>query len=400
MSTPLKFPRPASLIMLAAGLAAGWLAGRLSDGDGVARKSAVAEATNTKGGASGTGKAATPDGRAGAGKRSVSPAESQQFEDSIRTIFRETVEERRMEMFERMLERAGPEHYAAVVALIRENDLRGCGSAGEWSRLWASWGRRDPAGAMEFIRAHDWSGWSREAPEEAKNRTLIYWGETDPEGARHFLENSPELANGDRTGIHGMVRGWASVDAPAAAEWLFKSGLGMSAEYKAVVEAISRKGGQEALDEWFAGIKQAGAPEKDLQGFAEVIARNKRAYQPEKAAAWVEQHLAEPWVGESEIVGSTARSFAERDPAAAMEWAQRTGLESANQAAMATWCQRDLDGAGKWLRENPGSPGYSQAASVLVFYLQQKDPAAAQTLAEGIPDESIRTRVLWKLQGN
>lgn len=305
-----------------------------------------------------------------------------------------------MAMFQSLLERTGPEHYAVVVSLIRENDLKGSGSAGEWSKLWASWGTRDPIGAMEYIRTQNWSGWSDQAPLEAKNRTLTFWAQTDPESARRFVEESSEIASGDRSFVSGLVRGWSNVDPAGAAQWLFKSGLGMRDEYGAVVEAISRKGGPEALDAWFSGINQAGAPAKDISGFAQIIVQNKQAYQPEKAAAWVEQHLGEPWVAESEIVRSTAHFFASQDPANAMAWAQRTGLESASTMAMSTWCQRDLPAASQWLKENESSPSYSTAASVLGMYLQRNDPAAAKAFAESISNGSVRERVLRQIQGN
>ena len=396
MSTSLKFPRPASLVLLVVGLATGWFAGRQAGGEARAGDPVGAHAGKAAGGVEN----GTPrDERSGPGKRAVSAAESQQFADSVRAIFRETLEERRMAMFESMLERAGPEHYAAVVALIRENDLRGSGSAGEWSRLWASWGRRDPAGAMEFIRAHDWNGWSREAPEEAKNRTLTYWAQTDPAGAAHFLETSAELANGDRTGIQGMVRGWAAVDAEAAAQWLFKSGLGMGAEYDAVVQAIGRKGGHEALDAWYEEIKHSEAPSKDLSGFGQTIFRNKLAYQPDMAAAWLEKNLDQPWIAEGGMAETAVGLLASRNPANAMEWAKRNGSEDAAFMAMGEWCERDVQAASKWLEENEDCPAYSQNAARVVVALQHRDPAAAREWVERIPDQEIRRQLLERLNG-
>lgn len=306
------------LATLAIGLGTGWFAGHQSGSSSDAADP------------SGRGTAASKTTQAGhaasisTGDRHArsSRAESKALADSIRTAFRQNVEERRMQMFENMLEKMRPDQLPMVVSLIRENDLRGTGSAGEWSRLWSSWGKRDPQAAMEFIRSFDWQGWSPQAPEEARNRTLTYWAQTDPEAARKFVEEGKELAEGDRSGVWGLVKGWATTDPEAAAQWLFKSGLGMSGEYKTVVEAISRKGGQEGLDAWFARIKEAGAPDKDLQGFAQIIAQNKRAYQPDKAAAWLEQHLDEPWLEGSEIVDNTARALAEKDPLAARKWAE------------------------------------------------------------------------------
>lgn len=296
-----------------------------------------------------------------------------------------------------MLERIDVADYATVLSLIRENDLRGCGNAGEWSRVWASWGRRDPASALAFIASPQFDGWNSAAKEEAKNRTLIHWAETDPEAALRHVESSPEMASGDRSLVYGLVKGWSNVDPKAAAEWIFKSGLGMRGEYDVIVEAISRQGGQEALDDWFAGIQQAGVPAKDIQGFAQRISEVKRAFEPDKAAAWLEQNLNEPWAAEGGILQSTANAFAERDPVKAMEWAGRTGSESAAVHAMKSWIQRDAGAAGEWILNNPASPAYATSVYTFVNHLWHQDKAAARIWAEGITDKSLRNKVLKNL---
>ena len=392
------------LVGLVIGGLAGWFAGRHFGGTESAENTAASQgkagSADQRGETRGRKTSGSPADRASPGSRPVSAGASKEFAVSVRSIFRETMEERRLAMFESMLEKLGHEHFGSVVSLIRENDLRGSDSGAEWSKLWAIWGRRDPAGAMQFLRSQDWSGWDPNAPAEARNRALVSWAQTDPDATRRFVEEGGELASGDRSMVYGLVRGWSDVDPQAAAEWVFKSGLGMSGEYKAVVDAIGRKGGHEALDAWFSGIDEGGAPTKDKSGFAQAIAEIKQEYEPEKAAAWVEKHLKEPWVAESEIVETTAHALAMRDPVEAMAWAQRTGIESASNIAMDTWCRQDVQAASDWLGENSQIPGFSSAASVLVHHLQRSDPAAARTWAENIPDQAVRERVLIKLQEN
>lgn len=199
--------------------------------------------------------------------------------------------------------------------------------------------------------------------------------------------------------VAGLVRGWSDVDPQATAEWLSKTGLGMRDEYKAVVEAISRKSGREALDTWFSSLDENGASPQDKSGFAQQIAQIKGEYEPEKAAAWVEQHLGEAWLEESEIVQSTAYAFASRDPKGAMEWAGKTGLENASVTAMGKWIQQDLPAASQWLSENSGNPAYAGSASLLISYLQHNDPEAAKSWAENLADPTMRSRMLEQLQG-
>lgn len=331
------------------------------------------------------------------GSRPSSRTESKEFANSVRSIFRETIEERRVAMFEAMLDRVGVENYPEVVSLVRENDLRGSDTGAEWSRLWASWGRRDPTAAFEFLRGHDWSGWDPNSETEAKNRTLSSWSQTDPEQARRFVEADSGFASGDRSMVAGLVRGWSDVDPQATTAWLSKTGLGMRDEYEAVVEAISRKGGREALDTWFSMLDENGTSPRDISGFAQQIAKIKGEYEPDKAAAWVDQHLGEAWLDESEIVQSTAHAFASRDPKGAMEWAGKNGLQSASMTAMGTWIEQDLPAASAWLSENSGNPVYAESAELMMNYLQRRDPEAAKTWAESLSDPTMRDQMLDQL---
>lgn len=329
--------------------------------------------------------------------RSDSDSSSNGFAESARSIFRETIQERRVAMFESLLEKMAHQDYPAMVSLIRENDLQGRDSGAEWTKLWSIWGRRDPTAAMRFFRSQDWSGWHPDAPGEAKNRALISWAQTDPEATRRFVEEGAELAGGDRSMVFGLVEGWANVNHQAAADWLLKSGLGMDGEYKSVINALIRRGGYQALDAWFSKIDQGGASSKDKSGFAQAIAESKQKYEPEKAAAWVEQNLNQPWLDGGEIVESTARAFAMRDPMAAMAWAQRTGLESAATATIEIWCQQDIQAASVWLGENPQIAGFPTAATAIVEELRRSDPAAARAWVNNVSDQAVRAELLSRL---
>jgi hypothetical protein len=120
----------------------------------------------------------------------------------------------------------------------------------------------------------------------------------------------------------------------------------------------------------------------------------KRAFEPEKAAAWLDQNRDEPWVAEGGFLQSTAQSFAERDPVNAMEWAGRSGNDSAVISAMHTWCQRDEAAAGQWILNNPGSPAYATSVHAFASHLWRRDQAAARIWAEGITDKALRAAVL------
>jgi hypothetical protein len=396
MKSPLKFFADHSIACWAIGLGlsffCGLSMGRRAENVGSESRSRKTGAVSGQNGRLANSEAASPPGRRGKGAP-VSREDSKDFAQSVRAIFRENVKLRRIALFEKLVERTGIEHLPELVSLIRENDLRGNDSGEEWTRIWTSWGERDPQAAMDFFKKYDWTGWDPAAPAEARNRALSYWAQTDPEAARRFVEADGDFVNGDRSLVHGLLEGWANVDPEAAADWLFKTGLGMGSEYEKVVAALSRKGGQEGLDAWFSKLDPAKVPAKDQAGFARAIAQTKREYEPDKAAAWIEGHLGEPWVEESEVVGTTARAFAQRDPKGAVEWASRTGLDQAANIAVATWCEQDSSAAGQWLKENADIE-FFESASIVMSQLQRKDPAAAREWAESISDKALRDRLL------
>lgn len=393
-----------SLILLVAGLsiggAAGWLlrgAGELSP-DAAGKPGVInVKPVGKPGDRAPTGAALTLSGTtADAVMAAIPAADSPEFAETIRAIFRDPMKERRLGRLQILLERFSPEHYEAMIPLIRENDLRGTSSGDEWSMLWGHWGQKDAASAMKFVQSQDWSGWDPAAPAEAQSRSLIGWAVRDPEAARRYIEESSDRIFPGRELSYALIKGWTATDPAAAGNWLLQRGKGSGEEYRMVIEAISRSGGQQAVDAWFANASR-GAEAENVRGFAEAVSAMKRKYEPEKAAGWIEQHLQETWIEQSPVVANTAQSFASRDPAGAMEWAGRTGLGTAAAVAMQRWCQDDFDAACTWLRDHRDAPHYAVSVGVIVRQLKSENPEAARIWAQSIPDEAARQSLLSQL---
>lgn len=392
--TSLISPSRQKWLLLATGLLTGFAAGRFLTASSMASAGGT---TATELAASRNASSPGSDGERSSPKARAGRGESKEFGEAVRSIFRETIKERRVAQFESMLARADVSQFGSLVALIRENDLRGNDTGEEWTRLWQTWGQRDPAAAFAFLRDHDWTGWDPNALGEARNRALISWAQTDPASACRHVEADEAFALGNRDMIFPLVRGWSEVDPEAAVAWLAKSGLGRSNEYQVVVEAISRRRGAEGLEAWFAGEIRSSANEQDRAGFAQAIAKLKQEYEPEKAAAWVEQHLDEEWLPESEILESTASAYASRNPQDAMAWAAKTGIANASIIAMSTWCHQDVAAASHWMIENAGDRAHAQAIPVVADFLMRDDPAAAKTWLESLPPSDLRENLLQRL---
>jgi hypothetical protein len=387
--------------LFAAGLAVGWLGGmhHTANDPGAAATQTGASASRSGSGPAADGR--NSSGRAGnnaADARPLAPAGSQEFGDSVRSIFREVNETKRMAMFEKMLARASPAHLAEIVTLVHENDLAGNASNGEWSRLWQHWGDTDALGALQFIAGKDWTGWNEMAPSEAKRQAITNWVQTDPTAALQYFSGCGDIEKGDRSLVFPLVRGLANEDPDAAAQWLFKSGLGMRDEFRAVVDSLRRQRGMDGADAWFDQVSQSGAPAKDLAGLAQSIVSSRQDFEPEKAAAWVDAHLQEPWLDASGVVDSTARAYVARDPEAAMNWAQDKVETDAASITYSQWCRKDLQGATGWLDSHTDSPAYPMAATLGVQYLATKDPDAATRIAQTIPNEAARNNALGYIQ--
>lgn len=339
---------------------------------------------------------AAPEGSAGTGKRAPGGGAPKDFAKSARDIFLESSAERRLDRFRALLEKGGVEQYEEMVALIRENELKGSSSPEEWTMLWTEWGRKDPAGAMQFILGQDWSSWDKAAPAEAEFRSITAWAGQDHEAVLKFIEkNHQALHLGNKLG-DAFIRGWSSVDPEGAGKWMLARDDFSADEFKIVVEEIGRHGGQEGVDAWFASLDKEG----DAPGLAtavDAVAAVKAKEEPAKAAAWIEANMRPSWTEQSEVVKGTARRLANSDPQAAMEWAGRIGSKLAVTNAMDQWCERDLEAAGTWLKGNVNSQGYGESVDVYVSHLMPGDPVAARAWAESIPDETARAKVLSRL---
>jgi len=285
-----------------------------------------------------------------------------------------------------------------MVPLIHENDLRGTGSSEEWEIVMQNWARKDGAGVMEFIRTYDWKGWHPLSGPGGKYEALIGWATTDPKAALAYFEDPANAMKHDSNLQRALVKGWVAKDPEAAALWaLAPEQAGITSQvHQLIVDAICRKGGQELLDSWFAGLPQDSP---GLAKMAKAVTTAKNRFQPDKAADWIESQKGKPWVEDGTLVTGTALQLASRDPAAALAWAGRTGSAAAVTTAMQMWCQRDVRAASEWLRANPTAPMYDQAAFQVIQSIAKDDAEAARAWAGTIKDQTLRARALQTLPG-
>lgn len=320
--------------------------------------------------------------------------ESPEFARRLREIFADPLAGRRLSRLQLALEKFTTEQFAAMVPLIRENDLRGVGSGKEWETLWQNWAKADGAGAIDFLDSFDWAEWHPLAAPGARYNAMIGWGASHPEDALAYLETRGEEGGQGGDLFHAMFQGWIGRDVDAAAHWLLQdtSGARDGRACQAVVDAICRQGGQPLLETWFAGL-----PKDNLGAFQQIasaVTVAKGRFEPAAAQAWLEQQRGQPWLEGSDLLPSTARRMARDDPAAAMEWAGRMQSAPSADQVMQEWFRQDPWSASQWLADHPDSPQYDAAARRLSLLLSREDPEAARRWAETIKDPALRAGTL------
>ena len=86
--------------------------------------------------------------------------------------------------------------------------------------MWEVWAAKDGAGALAFLKQHDWTGWGKLARPGARYNALIGWGRSDPEAAAAWLKQPGNHADDLE---RALLIGWSNKDPEAAAAWATRS---------------------------------------------------------------------------------------------------------------------------------------------------------------------------------
>ncbi|HZF00548.1 MAG TPA: hypothetical protein VE344_01495 [Methylomirabilota bacterium] len=141
-----------------------------------------------------------------------------------------------------------------------------------------------------------------------------------------------------------------------------------------------------------ASLAQTVEPVSLREELLRQVARSWSQYDPAQALEWA-SNLNDPGERENTLT-LVCSGVAQTDPLAAMEDAQRTGLDQntgAIESLVQVWASHDLEGAVAWTKQLPASDTRDQMIARLAFDEVQTDPArAANLVAEQIPAGSIQ----------
>lgn len=319
-------------------------------------------------------------------KITLPPAGSDAFAKLVRELLADGNSSRRLARFQLLLEKFSPNHFRALLPLIRENDLTGVGSPDEWTLLWQYWGGSFPQDALAAMQSLDQSEWGPGAMEEAQKSIMHGWAAENPQEAMTYYKSLPESVFWcqPKETLEAIVKGWVSHDPERAAIWLaaYKGSLDKNL-FRHVIDGIARQGGQGAVEALFS--RQSGELKTGTLGdFAGAAAEQKLRLGLEAAKTWVERQAQEPWAQSG--AATVSWHWAQDEPKAALEWAAAHHFKIGSMNAMDALIEKDAVEASQWLHDHPDAPIYDEAAGTLALRLKKDNPKVAEAWWNSIKD--------------
>jgi hypothetical protein len=249
---------------------------------------------------------------------------------------------------------------------------------------------------IDSVAAVDWA-FARPVAlrDRARNAALEAMGYHDPTRALYVLHalEDPDLV--DTLHLY-MVEGWARADRRDELTDYLTDMPPSESRQRATLALANEilKRGPDELIEWVEAI------EADPSNAFKRVAFQKSAVSiaridPVRAARWLDDHLGRPYALQAPDV--VAMYWAEKDPAAALDWL--VSLPEAHEEADRTktvftrWLDGDAKSAEAWLRSAIPSGKVDPLVRVIVRRTFDRDPALAMDWAHLLHDPTVRTRV-------
>ena len=244
-----------------------------------------------------------------------------------------------------------PAQAVALLAAVPEAGVRQMVAA----QIAAVWIEHDPAGSAAWLAGDGQRLLAPPALRRLRTAAVARWAGFDPAAATRFLTAQPPAGEGDAPELRATSREWARKDPAAALAWA--QGLPSNDPRKAPVTAG-------VLEGWTDfNPAQAG-------GYVSQLAYNSSRAEADDAAA---------------VVGGR---WAERDPAAAAQWAATLPERTARHALVeiaAAWAAVDAPSAARWAAALPAGPARRGIWQGIGDDYAGTDPAGAENWLSTLP---------------
>jgi hypothetical protein len=287
-----------------------------------------------------------------------------------------------------MIEKLGPDQFAAVAEQFRNLDHLG-NSRGEFSLILQGWAKLDPLAALEYVGTN---GGGR-----GHGTILETWAGNDPAAAEawakaNFTGEGPNpymasiiLAGNDLNAATRLAqemprsdeRGYA---ANAITDALFQQGIDAAKNYPATIQDDALRG-----------------------GFVAMIAERLSQKNPEDAAKW----LASMNAGEDQVRAArgVAQALASKDPDEAALWLRSLQPEAQGEAArgiipaMSSGDMSKITQTAKWVASLAGTPGYDNVIEEFVWSCNARAPEQSAAWIQGVANPDQQRRLYHRMLG-
>ena len=265
------------------------------------------------------------------------------------------------------------------------------------------WAQRDPDAAYAQVllwnKTH--RKWSDPIRDHAAAEVLYVWSQDAGADVEAVLADAPEdLRSSLWTGV---VRGWAeSGQIGRATRFVGDHAQGPGQLLVTVLaERLVQYQGIDGAIAWAESLPESRLRTHAFRRTAEVVAR----VDPQRATAWVEEHLGERYA--AGMARRVARMWARREaPPAALAWAGSIAEAQERKDALGwtfrEWVGHDSDAAMAWVQQQVSlDPLFATFLWPHIQTLIRRDPATAVEWVRGFADEErvrqleVRLAHLW-----
>lgn len=291
-----------------------------------------------------------------------------------------------------LLEYLTPENAPAVRDVFLAFRKPGAKEDFAWSAFWTRWGQIDGLAALEYVTAaHPELGGSG-----AGTNVMEGLVGTDSTVVRKWLNAHLDLPVFD-VFARVYVENLARTNLSMATHDLFAFPLEPEERYSCfgpIVKEALLSGGINGVEGWFRELNDFQKKEAFIHAVWAIKDADLNA-----VTSWYSAQADKPWRNDKHL-DDIVRSYAERDPAASIEWllslppSPQIGPFAGLPMAVDVWARNDPASAATWLLQNVNQPWFPKAAS---GYVRTRGIAAETELFRGI-DSARRQAVIDQLR--
>jgi hypothetical protein len=287
-----------------------------------------------------------------------------------------------------LLERLGPEEFAAVAEQYRQMDHYS-GSGGEFDLILRGWAKADPLAALEYTT-------NQLKSRGASTTVLAAWAGKDPAAAESWaLAN--HTGDGPNPYLAAVIRGIAPYDIAHATQ--LAQSMPASDEQRDAVDAITHSLFMQGLDRAMAYPSTIEDP-KLRASLVAAVARRLIDKDPTQAGTWLAA-MKDP-DDQNRAARRVAEALAAQDPQVAADWMRKLQPAARAEAArgiIPKMSSSDIAGTAQWVNTLAGIPNYDRVVEEFVWSCDGRAPEQSAAWIRGVADQEQQTRLYHQMLG-